>query len=62
MKQKFIPIQLRGHTLYALHKQAIFGQTLLIMWVGGFKHTQKYAYAGAVEPVHSWVRKSLMSP
>ena len=39
--------------LFTLHKKAIFGPILLIMWVGGFKNGEKYAYVIKVWPLIS---------
>jgi len=30
--------------LFALHKLAIFGPNLLVMWVGGLENGEQYAY------------------
>ena len=35
---------------FSLHKKAIFGMILLIMWVDGFKNSKKYAYIIKVWP------------
>ena len=37
--------------LFTLHKYAIFGPVLLIMWVGGLKNGGKYAYVIKVWPL-----------
>ena len=40
--------------LFALHEFAIFGQNLLIMWLGGFKNGEKYAYVMKVWPLMAY--------
>ena len=37
--------------LFALHKLAIFGPNLLIMWEGVFENGEKYAYVIKVWPL-----------
>ena len=37
--------------LHYIDKYAIFGSILLIMWVGGFKNGEKYAYVIKVWPL-----------
>ena len=37
--------------LFTLHKLVIFGLILLIMWVGGFEYSEKYAHVIKVWPL-----------